>query len=338
MREAGPPKAHNRLLARAAAIPPVLLLLGGFSAAGLWFIPAICAGISICEAGRLLIATAVRVPPQLGGPGTWRSVQRRFYAKLGGPFHPGFPLSTGRMFLALSGGFVSAIVLAILSGLAAVRTADPLITALFVAAVFMIVAPLIPTGGRRNFGALLWLAIRRPAQFRSLLALSVLDGQDAAGVRPRDQDPNLLALALAAGPFTPECAAASMVAFYRDVDLRDFDGALHHIEQALAAPDFDSVQRCHIWYEAAWASAALRHNAPQARVWLERARKVGKLRYEESVRAEMARSEGNYREAVRYFAATRTQFLKEKLGTGIAHLAIEWYTAGEDECRAALST
>jgi hypothetical protein len=171
-----------------------------------------------------------------------------------------------------------------------------------------------------------------------LLAGSVLASQDAAGIRPRDQDPHLLSLALGTDPSTPEYGIACMSAFYRDVDLRDLNAALHQIEQALAAPHVDSTQRCHIWFEAAWASAALRRDPHQARVWLERARKLGKLRYEESVEAEIARSEGHYIEAAEHFAASRAQLVKQKLKTGVTRLALEWYTAGEDECRAAHST
>ena len=332
--------APNKLFAGALAIPKVALVVTGFATSGLWFIPGVCTALCIHEVGRLASAAAARIPPQIGGSATWRSLQRQVYARTGGRilFSNDSPPSTRRMFPALSGGLLSTIIFAILTGGASVKIDEPLFRALFVAATLVIVASLIPSRPRRNFGALLWLAMRRPPQFRSCLAWSVLDGQNSAGIRPRDQDSNLLRLALAADRSTPEYAAASLMAFYRDIDFQNFDGAVQQIENALAASHVDSTQRFHIWFEAAWASAALQRNPHQARVWLDRARSLGKLRYENSVQAEIARCEENYRDAAEYFAASRAQFAKEKLDSGVVRLALEWFAGAERECRTALST
>jgi len=128
------------------------------------------------------------------------------------------------------------------------------------------------------------------------------------------------------------------MAYYRRVDEGCDETALAHLERALAKST-GRPRAVHylLFAEAASASAEIRKQAPQARTWLERARKLSKAEPLEGVEAAIALCEGRYQDALTHWQAARRRLDRRKLDSGLVRLAKERWSDYENTCRSALS-
>jgi hypothetical protein len=191
----------------------------------------------------------------------------------------------------------------------------------------------------KSDGTRLWELIRRPDQTRTWAALVALLTEDMTGVRPRDWNLRTFERIAEANISSDEYLACQLMAYYRRVDEGFDEAALNHLEQALAksAGRPKAVQYV-LFAEAASASAEIRKEAPQARTWLERARKLSKAEPLDGVEAGIAMCEGRYQDALTQWQAARQRPDRRKLDSGLVRLAKERWNDYENTCRSALNT
>ncbi len=203
------------------------------------------------------------------------------------------------------------------------------------------VSSLIPysAAGVRSDGALLWQLFTHPERSRRWIALLALQTEEADGILPRNWDPELMAEVLKADSSDPHYPAIQMLAAYRAVDQHDPDLALQDLENALAASSRSGNKKLRHWcfLEAASASARERKTVVQARVWLERARKLQTPRSTAGIEAEIAMTEGRFEDAIQHWAAAREFITRRGLDSGLARFAKERISERERACNASLS-
>jgi len=243
----------------------------------------------------------------------------------------------------VAGGPAASVLLALLCALIYARSGNggwDWIGTMFWISWFIVVMSLIPyrAGLIKSDGARLWQLIRRPEQTRTWAALLALQTEDMKGVRPRDWNPRTFAKIVNADISSDEYLACQLMAYYRRVDEGCDETALAHLERALAKST-GRPRAVHylLFAEAASASAEIRKQAPQARTWLERARKLSKAEPLEGVEAAIALCEGRYQDALTHWQAARRRLDRRKLDSGLVRLAKERWSDYENTCRSALS-
>ncbi len=95
-----------------------------------------------------------------------------------------------------------------------------------------------------------------------------------------------------------------------------------HLENAIGASGKTGklIQQV-LYFEAAEVNAMLRHNAANARVWLERALKLRKPESGACVESAVAIGEGRYEDALTKIDAARAWLVKRKQDSGTARFA-----------------
>jgi hypothetical protein len=211
---------------------------------------------------------------------------------------------------------------------------------MFWSSLFSVVMSLIPYPGglNKSDGARLWQLIRRPEQTKTWAALLALQTEDMEGVRPRDWNQRTFERIVDANICSDEYLACQLMAYYRRVDEGSDEAALAHLERALAKSTGSAKAVQYVLFaEAASASAEIRKQAPQARTWLGKARKLSKAEPLDGVDAGIAMCEGRYQDALTHWQAARHRLDRRKLDSGLARLAKERWNEYENTCRSALS-
>lgn len=127
------------------------------------------------------------------------------------------------------------------------------------------------------------------------------------------------------------------MAFYRSLDDDSEAAALEHLENALASSARGGKALRHaVFLEAASASANLRKQASQARIWCSRACKLRKPESLHVIEAGIATCEGRYEEAVMHWEAERTRVDRRRLDSGLIRFAKEKWAEYETECGSAV--
>jgi hypothetical protein len=181
---------------------------------------------------------------------------------------------------------------------------------------------------------MLW---KNPPAAEGWMALVAVSGENLRGVRPRDWTPALFEKMMSALPEKGGRVAPELYCYCRLLDQRDEESALVHLENCLAASaKAVPTARQMLYLEAAAACAFYRHNAAHARVWRERALKLGKLESGASSSAAIAMCEGRYGDALREIEVARQYILKRNPGAGLALLALERLGEREEECHQAI--
>ena len=199
---------------------------------------------------------------------------------------------------------------------------------------------LIPAsaGVNKSDGARLWELLGHPDRAQSWIALIAMTSEDQRGVRPRDWDPELVERVLATGPAAKEYPYIELLMFYRLLDQGDEAAAAGHLENALSASAQGGKVIRHCCYlEASGASASIRKNAGNARIWFERARKVRKPIISDSAKAPIAICEERYEDALKHIEATRKAYKRRRLDSGLARFALELLDQSEANCRSAVT-
>ncbi|MBV8841637.1 MAG: hypothetical protein JO307_02400 [Bryobacterales bacterium] len=132
--------------------------------------------------------------------------------------------------------------------------------------------------------------------------------EDADGVLPREWDPELVAQSLSAGPSEAHYFYSQMLAYYRSVDLGDGRAASQHLENALAESNCGATNKLRAWcfFNAASQCAREGKNPANAKVWLDRAKKLDRTRPIVFAEADIAMGERLYEDALRSWAAARS--------------------------------
>jgi peptidase M50-like protein len=196
------------------------------------------------------------------------------------------------------------------------------------------VISLVPfsSGLNKSDGMLLRMLIRHPEHSRSWMALIALQTEEARGLRPRD--PRLVEHMLAVDIRSSDYVRCQLMAYYLRVDQGQEVAALEHLENALAGSGHSGIAIRHALYlEAASASAGISKHAAQARVWLQRARKLRRPDSLDVVEAGIAMCEGRYEEAAGHWEAARARVLRRRLDSGCIRLALEKWAEQEAVCR-----
>ncbi len=171
----------------------------------------------------------------------------------------------------------------------------------------------------KSDGARILLLLRRPAEARAWISLLMIMTDEAAGALPRDWDPDLCADALAPAPAAPEFAYVKLLAYYRALDLGRDDDGLAHLESCLAHSAKSGKQLRHAFFlEASCACAEFRKNVPNARLWLDRGRKLRKPESTDGIEAAIALCERRYDDVIRHTAVVRAFLDRRGLDGGLA--------------------
>jgi hypothetical protein len=243
----------------------------------------------------------------------------------------------------VAGGPAASVLFAGLSALILARWGNggwDWIGTMFWSSVFVVFASLFPysQGLQKSDGARLWQLIWHAEQTGTWGALLALQTEEVEGVRPRDWNPQIFTKIVNASPSSDEYLACQLMAYYRRVDEGSDEAALDHLERALAKSTGQPRALQHLLFvEAASASAEIRRQAPQARTWLARARKLCKAEPLDGVEAGIAMCEGRYQDAIKHWQAARQRVDRRKLDSGVARLAKEKWTDYEKACRSALN-
>jgi hypothetical protein len=325
-----------------------------------WLLPpAVYIAILVHELGHLAAGLMVGMNPGgicVGGVMFAKSGQRwifRFERRyLSGGF--AIPLPPERAFRRaphawmIAGGPLASILLTSVCGLA-IRAfgngASDWIGTLFWSAALTTASCVIPysVSGQMSDAARLWQLLTNPGRTRRWMALVALQAEEMKGVRPRDWNAEVVDLALESADSEPQYAAVQLLAGYRRMDQGDQDAALQHLENALAAPSGNTqksiLHACYL--EASAMSARHRHNAAQARVWMDRAAALkapSRPGQTAGVEARLAMAEGRFAEALDHWARFRDLIEKKRFDSGTARFAKDNIAEAEAECRAALAS
>jgi hypothetical protein len=317
----------------------------------LWIF-ALYVAIAIHELGHLVAGSLAGMPPggvvvggfcffKSGDHWTFRFDRRYILGGVAKPLPASGEVRINRFAWMIAGGPIASLVLALACAWASLALGDSVwywIDGLLSASLLILFFSLVPFSGgiNKSDGARLWFLLRREEQSRPWIALLGLQTEDANGVVPRNWDSQLVTGALMTKPNQGEYAYAQLLALYRFADLEDELTALVHLENALSSPPRAKPLQQAIFLEAASVSAITRKNPGQARIWLDRALKLGKPPSAESTRAAIAMSEGRYADAISHFGAARSFMERRKLDSGLARFAKERIAVMEGECRAAL--
>ncbi len=168
-------------------------------------------------------------------------------------------------------------------------------------------------------GARLWQLWRDPEGARQWMTLCALHSEDAKGVRPRDWDSELMEQALQIDPADSLYPGGQLLGMFRNYDMGNVPRGLRQLENALAARSGSKAIRRWCFLNAASASASERHNPAQARVWLERARKVdGNRKLDaDAIEADIAMAEGRFHDALRHLANFQAALARQRADTGV---------------------
>ncbi len=155
---------------------------------------------------------------------------------------------------------------------------------------------------------------------------------------PRDWDAELFAQMLLRDHHESyDSTYRQLQAFYRLNDERNVDGALEHLEKALAASGRGGRLLRHACFlEAACSSAMLRDNSAAARTWLARATRLRKPMSRHSTEAAIAQSEGRYLEALRSWDAALAFLVAKKFDSGPARYGKAKIREYQEQCREAI--
>ena len=197
---------------------------------------------------------------------------------------------------------------------------------------------LIPAsaGVNKSDGARLWELLRHPERSQSWIALIAMNSEEKRGVRPRDWDPELVERVQATDPAAKEYAFTELLMFYRQLDQGDEAAATGHLENALSASSqCGKLVRYCCYLEAAAASASIRKNAGNARIWFERALKVRKPLMTDSTEAAIAICEERYEDALRHIDAARRFVSRRRLDSGLVRVGLDMLEQREADCRLA---
>jgi hypothetical protein len=327
---------------------------------GLIFLPALYIAILIHELGHLVagkVAGMITGGVCIGGLVIAKSGEHwvvRFQPRfLFGGFAMSLPvpgeLRRSRFAWMVAGGPIASVLMAGVCWAAIAQYGDEglfgdgeWIGTLFWSAVITIASSVIPYSvrGIMSDGRRLWQLFRDPAATRRVLNLRALHAEEVRGVRPRDWDAALVEAALETPTSESSYPYLQLLAYYRRVDLDDEQGALVHLENALAAPQASGspvTRACYL--EAACASADTRRNPAQARRWMERAAQVkrGKPEQLHGIEATIAMAEGRYGDALQHWAQYRDYIKRKRLDSGLARFAKERTAVEEERCRAAMA-
>jgi hypothetical protein len=177
----------------------------------------------------------------------------------------------------------------------------------------------------------LWDLARNSESARSYMALVQLNADDANGIRPRDWSSELMVDVLA-----DRSINAGFRAYSRCLDEGSDDAALEQLEFLLAQSGRASKRlRLTIFLEASVASAVMRKEAKQARVWLRRACDVGKPESMDATNAAIAMCEGRFSEAAQLWDAVKARVINRKLDSGTIRFALERWSRFSEQCKAA---
>lgn len=320
---------------------------------GLLLIPGLYLATAIHELGHLAAASLVGIDTGAISVGAFLFAKsgknwafhfnRRSW--LGGFFRPltGNPNVRPLDFAwMVAGGPAASFLLAVLCGVAFARGGNggwDWIGTMFWISLFTVAMPMLPYPGglNKSDGARLWQLIRHSERTRIWAALLALQTEETQGVRPRDWNSGLFEKIVNASPSSEENLACQLMAYYRRIDEGCDEAALDYLEQALAqSAGRPKALQYLLFAEAASASVDIRKRAPQARIWLERARQLSKAEPLDGVEAGIAMCEGRYEDAIRHWQAARDRVDRRKLDLGVVRLAKEKWNAYEDVCRSAL--
>ena len=199
---------------------------------------------------------------------------------------------------------------------------------------------LIPmsSGMNKSDAARLWMLWTKPEQSRAWMATVAVQAENFAGIRPRDWDSGLVEQMLQAVPEGPEGISRHIMAYYLCLDEKRDEAACEHLEKALAASAKSGrAVRQLLFMEAAEVTALMRHDAPRAHTWLDRAQKLRKAESVACVKGSISICEGRFQDGLHEIAEARAFIVKRKLDSGTARFAKERLDDRERLCREALS-
>lgn len=291
-------------------------------------------------AGGLMLAKS-------GRHWTFRFERRFLFGGITVPLTSQNGFGPGRHAFMIAGGPIASILLTAACGFAAPRFDDGAwqwIGTLFWVGAFTAAITVIPYSARglTSDAGLLLMLYRTPERARCWMAAVALQAQNMIGVRPRDWDGATVQQALQTAESDAHYAAVQLFAAYHGRDRGDVAGALEHLERALGSAGLvrnPTVSRL-CFLEAASASAEHKHNPQQARVWLERTRKIkAAQRPEETlgIEARIAMEDGRFDDALGLWTRSREAIQKKRLDSGTARWAKEQIATAEQDCRAGLS-
>jgi len=241
----------------------------------------------------------------------------------------------------VAGGPIATILLASIAGILVRNFSDPptWLSSFWWINLFLLLSTMLPTKGiNKSDIPSIWRLLHDPEASRSWIAVLQVQSQEAAGVLPRDWDPELVALMLRADPKTGDNAARQMLAFYRRIDEGEEAAALQHLELALSASaNCGRAVRQWCFLEAACSSALLRHSPSAARTWVARAVKIAKPASLHSIDAAIAQSEHRYSDALQLWDATLAYLAKRKTDSGLVRSVKARIVEYREQCRTAMS-
>jgi hypothetical protein len=140
---------------------------------------------------------------------------------------------------------------------------------------FLLTVAPYAAGGFKSDGRRVFELLRGGPGSQQEAAMLVLSAARLAGVRPAENDPKLVALAVSLKDGSLFDRYGHMNAYYHYADRGDWPAAQSHLDYAVAgghqlAPFVRDALRC----EYAWLLATQAHDATSARVWLAPVRKL----------------------------------------------------------------
>jgi hypothetical protein len=181
------------------------------------------------------------------------------------------------------------------------------------------------------------MLLKHPGQAMAWMAAVAIQAENIRGIRPRDWDPDMFARMMSTpqpggGRIFPE-----LMAYLRSLEEGDDTSACVHLENAIGASErVGKVIQQALYFEAAELNAMLKHNAPNARVWLARALKLRKPESSACAESTVAIAEGRYEDALTKIDAARAYLVKRKQDSGTARFAHERLNQRESLCKEAL--
>lgn len=318
---------------------------------GLLLIPALYVAVALHELGHLVAGTLVGLDTggisvggfmlmKSGKNWVFRFDRRRWIGGFFKPLAGTGGLHRSRYSWMVAGGPLASIVLCLLCALIFAQYGNGLwdwIGSLYWTALFILVISAIPFSGglNKSDGARLWQFIWYPERARSWMALVALQTEEAKGLLPRQWNAQLFDRILTVDASAGEYLYCQLMAFCRRLDQGSEADALEHLENALASSArAGKVMRHALFLEAASASANIRKRAAQARIWLERSRKLRKPEWLDAVEASIAMCEGRYEVAAKHWEAAQALCVRRKLDSGLIRCAKEKWAEYEEVCKA----
>lgn len=310
-------------------------------------------GIALHEVGHLLAGHAVGFRAgalSVGGCSVGRSGEKlafRFNPRLlmSGYYQPLPPPGEQRAkdFIVMIGaGPAVSLTLLLITALAVMRYGSGpgnWLGSAFWSAAVMGLLSLIPSRTRLNWTdvARIGQLRKHPEPARSWMALLTLQTANTLGGRPREWDAGLCGTAFRGDGNEVENSYRSLLAFYRHMDLDEEEEGLACLEKAIASSQNAGHElRIGMFQEAAFACAYLRRDPQKARVWLQRARAIGRPEFAAAAEGAIAMCEDRFEDALRHFDAAEAVLEKRRLDCGTARAAKATYAECRAECLAAL--